>query len=127
MTPFWLWVGAGCTACALAGFSAARAGANLLVPGLARGKPGAQERPGRSEPRAPAVDRAVVLDRLPARPCPPPKPTVARPESEKLALWARQIQAGERTMSVATDGCRVTWNRTCKHGHPTWLVRLGYL
>ena len=30
-------------------------------------------------------------------------------------------------MSVATDGCRVTWNRTCKHGHLTWLVYLGYL
>jgi hypothetical protein len=44
-----------------------------------------------------------------------------------LALWARQIKAGERKMTIATDGCRVTWSRTCKHGHPSWLVRLGYL
>ena len=58
---------------------------------------------------------------------PVPEPTAPRPDAEKLALWARQVKAGERKMSVATDGCRVTWNRTCKHGHPSWLVHLGYL
>jgi hypothetical protein len=42
-------------------------------------------------------------------------------------MWARQVEAGARKMSIATDGCRVTWNRTCKHGHPSWLVHLGYL
>jgi hypothetical protein len=56
-----------------------------------------------------------------------PAPTAPEPQAAKLARWARQIEAGERTMSIATDGCRVTWNRTCKHGHPSWLVRLGYL
>jgi hypothetical protein len=56
-----------------------------------------------------------------------PVPTATRPESAKLALWARQVKAGERTMTVATDGCRVTWNRTCRHGHPSWLVYLAYL
>lgn len=58
---------------------------------------------------------------------PAPIPTAPRPDAEKLALWARQVKAGERRMSVATDGCRVTWNRTCKHGHPSWLVHLGYV
>jgi hypothetical protein len=45
----------------------------------------------------------------------------------QLILWSRQVTAGERKMSLATDGCRVTWDRTCRHGHPTWLVHLGYL
>ena len=53
--------------------------------------------------------------------------TVQAPDAAKLTLWARQVVAGERKMSMATDGCRVTWNRVCKHGHPTWLVHLGYL
>ena len=57
----------------------------------------------------------------------PRAPTALEPKPKKLALWARQVKAGERKMSLATDGCRVTWNRTCKHGHPTWLVHLGYL
>jgi hypothetical protein len=30
-------------------------------------------------------------------------------------------------MTVATDGCRVTWIRSCKHGHPRSLVYLDYL
>jgi hypothetical protein len=44
-----------------------------------------------------------------------------------LALWASQVEAGTRKMSIATDGCRVTWNRVCKHGHPSWLIHLDYL
>jgi hypothetical protein len=67
-----------------------------------------------------------------AKPVPPqrpsaPKPTVAQPHERQLALWASQVAAGTRTMSLATDGCRVTWNRRCKHGHPSWLVHLEYL
>jgi hypothetical protein len=73
--------------------------------------------------RAPAARRRVA----PAPVAPAPEPTAERPAAEKLALWARQVKAGERKMSVATDGCRVTWNRICKHGHPSWLVYLGYL
>ncbi|HEY3613229.1 MAG TPA: hypothetical protein VGK92_05960 [Gaiellales bacterium] len=73
--------------------------------------------PRRAE--APARRRAAAA-RMPA-------PTAPEPDAAKLALWARQVKAGERKLSVATDGCRVTWDRTCKHGHPSWLVRLGYL
>jgi hypothetical protein len=50
-----------------------------------------------------------------------------RPEGEKLERWARQVRNGERTFSLATDGCRVTWDRRCKHGHQSWLVHLGLL
>ena len=75
----------------------------------------AQPKTTKSRPTQPKPAQAV------------PSPTAPRPDAEKLALWARQVKAGERKMSVATDGCRVTWNRTCKHGHPTWLVHLGYL
>ena len=82
----------------------------------------------RPSERAPAPRAAPPRRRAAAvKPEPAPAPTAPRPEAEKLALWARQVVAGERKMSVATDGCRVTWNRTCKHGHPTWLVYLGYL
>lgn len=147
MTLYWLlWVSAGCVACGLAGFSTVRYGRHKLLTGE-------REEAGRSaapRPRAPAViaSAAAVHERVPqrvapqpgARPAvtrpkhvaaattvPAPAPTAARPEAEQLALWARQVKAGERKLSIATDGCRVTWNRTCKHGHPSWLVHLGYL
>jgi hypothetical protein len=56
-----------------------------------------------------------------------PEPTAAAPPVAKLILRASQVKAGTRKMSIATDGCRVTWNRSCKHGHPSWLVHLRYL
>jgi hypothetical protein len=82
--------------------------------------------PTRKTPR-PAVAPATSATKRRAATPRRPRPTAPAPEAAKLALWARQVKAGERMMSVATDGCRVTWDRTCKHGHPTWLVRLGYL
>jgi hypothetical protein len=146
MTPFWLWVSMGCMLSALLGFSAVR----FAVPGFqaaaaARGRarraareveapvvvasaPAVVERPERPPPGsvgpAPrgtneAARRRAALER------PAPPPTVARPEADKLALWARQVRDGERTFTLATDGCRVTWNRRCKHGHRSWLVHLG--
>jgi hypothetical protein len=171
MTFFWLWVSAGCLACALIGFSMVRLGADLLEGDAWHVPEPEQELP---EPPATGVPEFFVVPpevlepsarpplrpaqthtgaRQPATPPQPrrarpaesrsvqtthkaqtngtPKsvltPTAPRPDAEKLALWTRQIKAGKRQMSVATDGCRVTWNRTCKHGHPTWLVHLGYL
>jgi hypothetical protein len=70
----------------------------------------------RSVPRSPARRPAATVI-----------PTVARPEDRELTLWAGQIEAGLRKMTRATDGCRVTWDRSCKHGHPSWLVHLEYL
>jgi hypothetical protein len=151
MTSFWVWVSAGCALSALFGFSAVRFGARKLG-----GGPWLLEEPARAAPQLPrpavftlpAVDLGVPpalvevppapeLTEPPAEPppakaaqavhAPAPAPTSDRPDATKLALWARQIKAGERKMSIATDGCRVTWNRTCKHGHPSWLVHLGYL
>jgi len=151
MTPFWLWMSAGCALSALCGFSLVRFG----VPGLravAVAAPRLERRPA-LEPQAPAVvasapsvlereslspraaagsatlpPRAAPVRRTPAAVTrPAPAPTGARPEAEKLALWARQVRDGQRTFSLATDGCRVTWDRRCKHGHPSWLVHLGLL
>lgn len=152
MTSFWVWVSAGCALSALFGFAAVRLGARKLG-----GDPWLLEEPARTAPQLPrpavftlpAVDLGVppALVEVPPAPerpeeppvepppakaaqavrTPPPAPTSDRPDAKKLALWARQIRAGERKMSIATDGCRVTWNRTCKHGHPSWLVHLGYL
>jgi hypothetical protein len=140
MMLFWFWVTAGCATCALLGFSAVRFGARRLERERMAVPPLARELPRPSEPPAPRrVARAAVPRERPAtraaprrsravaRPEAAPAPTSPQPEAEKLALWARQVKAGERTMSIATDGCRVTWNRTCKHGHPSWLVHLGYL
>ena len=135
---FWLWVTAGCAASGLAGFSAVRfAGRGLStdIPEAAmptRLEPArtvisvaaapAVERVRPTRPAAPRAKKAAVAEAAPA-----PAPTAARPQAAKLALWARQVKAGERRMTIATDGCRVTWNRACKHGHPSWLVHLGYL
>jgi hypothetical protein len=151
MTSFWVWVSAGCALSALFGFSAVRLGARKLG-----GGPWLLEEPARTTPQLPrpavftlpAIDAGVPPAPVQVRPAPErlesrvespaakaaeavqapaPAPTGDRPEAKKLALWARQVKAGERKMSLATDGCRVTWNRTCKHGHPSWLVHLGYL
>jgi hypothetical protein len=84
-----------------------------------------EARPAPERPKAP-VERSPT--KAPeAVQAPAPTPTNDRPDAKKLALWARQVKSGERKMSIATDGCRVTWNRTCRHGHPSWLVHLGYL
>jgi hypothetical protein len=106
------------------------------VVSVVRERPAAARRDPPGEPSAPVVSaaprphvtpRKTAVAKRRAAPTRMPAPTAPEPEAAKLALWARQIRAGERKMSIATDGCRVTWNRTCKHGHPTWLVRLGYL
>jgi hypothetical protein len=143
MTLFWLWVCAGCLACALAGFCAVRLGTRRFE----RNAP----EPSASRPSTPitarlpadvvwepvAAERPPVAAERPARapsasrPRPrsqaAPSPTTEQPAPDKLALWAGQVRAGERKMSLATDGCRVTWDRICKHGHPSWLVARGFL
>lgn len=81
-----------------------------VPPGLRSGR--TAQAPSRSAPRY----RTAI-----------PVPTAPQPEEHKLVLWASQIEVGARKMTVATDGCRVTWDRRCKHGHPSWLVELEYL
>lgn len=143
---FWLWVIAGCAASALFGFSAMRFGARKLLTRDAEPTPVASPQPRPPQPLPPVVASVPAVRERPARTLPrqrppsqrqrqapaaratpAPAPTAPQPEAATLALWTRQVKEGERKMSLATDGCRVTWNRTCKHGHPTWLVYLGYL
>jgi hypothetical protein len=134
---FWLWVCCGCAASAAAGFTFTR----FAVSNLPRfhavnpeSIPVRDELPESTRSAQPTAavatvvrERAAAATKRRAAATRTPAPTGPEPEAAKLALWARQIKAGERKMSIATDGCRVTWNRTCKHGHPSWLVRLGYL
>jgi hypothetical protein len=100
-------------------------------PTRARHSRGASSR-GASSRSIPPGLRASRPQQPPAYPAPrrrpsAPAPSGSQPEGRQLALWASQVAAGTRKMSLATDGCRVTWNRSCKHGHPSWLVYLGYL
>jgi hypothetical protein len=50
-----------------------------------------------------------------------PVPTVEEPDEEQLEMWIMDEVCG------ATDGCLVEVNGTCPHGHPAWLVRLGWV
>ena len=129
MTSFWLWVAVGCAGAAVGGFAAMRLGSRAIHH---------DDAADASLAPVPApVDRSsATAARTPvptvAAPANPPAasavaPTAPEPPARQLRMWARQVESGERKMSIATDGCRVTWNRHCKHGHPSWLVHLGYL
>jgi hypothetical protein len=50
-----------------------------------------------------------------------PEPTTERPEFETLEEW--HSDGG----CEATDGCWVEPDGVCQHGHPSWLLRLGYI
>jgi hypothetical protein len=74
-----------------------------------------------------APSRRVPVAPPPAYTEPAREPTAPQPGDELLELWTVQVEDGARKMSIATDGCRVTWNRRCKHGHAAWVVHLSYL
>ena len=50
-----------------------------------------------------------------------PEPTIERPDLETLEEW--DLDGG----CEATDGCWVEPDGVCEHGHPSWLLRLGYI
>lgn len=50
-----------------------------------------------------------------------PEPTTERPDIETLEEW--HSDGG----CEATDGCWVEPDGVCEHGHPSWLLRLGYI
>ena len=50
-----------------------------------------------------------------------PKPTIDRPSLEELK---EMIIDG---VCVSTDGCIVEPDGRCEHGHPSWLIKLGYI
>ncbi len=50
-----------------------------------------------------------------------PMPTTKRPTVERLKKWMRECY------SCTTDGCRVEPDGWCMHGHPSWLLYLGFI
>lgn len=50
-----------------------------------------------------------------------PEPTVEQPDIEELQ------EDMEEGGCEATDGCWVEPDGTCEHGHPSWLLKLGYI
>jgi hypothetical protein len=50
-----------------------------------------------------------------------PKPTRSMPDMETLEEWVCDGEA------EATDGCIVEPDGTCEHGHPSWLLYLGFI
>lgn len=49
------------------------------------------------------------------------KKAVKIPNLKTLMKW------NDAGVAKATDGCRVEPDGKCPHGHPSWLVKLGYL
>lgn len=50
-----------------------------------------------------------------------PDPTVPEPDFITLAGYLFEAVA------EATDGCHVGPDLICRHGHPSWLIRLGVI
>jgi len=50
-----------------------------------------------------------------------PKPTTKKPDEEKL------MEMYSDGGCEATDGCRVEPDGICEHGHPSWLMQLGWM
>jgi hypothetical protein len=51
-----------------------------------------------------------------------PEPTVKEPDFETLETWLWKDGGCQ-----ATDGCWVSMDGHCPHGHPSWLLRLGLI
>ena len=51
-----------------------------------------------------------------------PEPTTEKPDLEMLEDWIKEDGGCE-----ATDGCWVEPDGVCQHGHPSWLLRLGWI
>ena len=52
---------------------------------------------------------------------PYPEPETDRPSIEEMQDWMYDA------LAEATDGCEVEPDGVCEHGHPSWLLRLGYI
>jgi hypothetical protein len=52
---------------------------------------------------------------------PYPEPETDPPTIEEMKEWMCEAVA------EATDGCEVEPDGVCEHGHPSWLLRLGYI
>ena len=50
-----------------------------------------------------------------------PAPTEEEPDIEQLEEWTCD------SICEATDGCIVEPDGVCEHGHPSWLLKLGFV
>lgn len=50
-----------------------------------------------------------------------PKPETEKPTQKELEYWSYD------GVAEATDGCEVEPDGICPHGHPSWLLKLGYI
>ena len=51
-----------------------------------------------------------------------PEPTVDKPDMDTLEEWLWEDGTCE-----ASDGCITEPDGVCPHGHPSWLLRLGFI
>ena len=58
-----------------------------------------------------------------------PEPTTPEPEFVALAqfLFVALAQFLFEAVAETTDGCLVEPDGVCRHGHPSWLLRLGVI
>ena len=62
----------------------------------------------------------------------PWEPTTApwpakRPSDHTLVLMLLKASRGEPVLADCIYGCKVEADGVCEHGHPSWLLRLGYV
>ena len=50
-----------------------------------------------------------------------PEPLEPEPEFEQIEEWVTD------SVCDATDGCTVEPDGICPHGHPSWLLQLGFV
>ena len=50
-----------------------------------------------------------------------PEPTEEEPSLETMQDWMVD------GMGEATDGCQIENDGMCEHGHPAWMLALGYV
>ena len=50
-----------------------------------------------------------------------PKPTMPRPTMEQFEEWCIS------PICQATDGCAISQDEVCEHGHPSWLLYLNII
>ena len=51
-----------------------------------------------------------------------PKPTVDEPTMDEIEAMIFDV-----IMPYATDGCTIEPDGICQHGHPCWLLYLGFI
>ena len=51
-----------------------------------------------------------------------PKPTVAKPTMSELEDWLMDVE-----YPYATDGCQIEPDGICQHGHPCWMLVMGFI